>query len=261
MIWPTAMNGLLVTLALGSATWVLSVLRRDVSIVDSAWSLMILAAACVYAAPLAELEPWRIALLAMVAAWALRLSAHLTWRNFGEPEDRRYAEIRRRHEPGFAFKSLFLIFGFQAVLAWIVSAPLLAALSAPYIPGWLSAAGAALWLTGFVFETVADWQLERFRAAPGNHGRVLDRGLWRYTRHPNYFGECVLWWGYFLFALDAGGWWSAISPVLMTWLLLRFSGVALLERDIGNRRPEYADYVRRTNAFLPGPVRAQRAAT
>lgn len=258
MNWVAATEGLLAALVIGFATWLLSVWRRDVSIVDSAWSLMILAAAGIYAVRGPGPGAAGTLVLVLVAVWALRLSVHLTWRNFGEPEDRRYAEIRTRYEPGFAYKSLYLVFGFQALLAWIVSAPLFAALSAPWSPGWLSVAGATLWLTGFAFETVADWQLGRFRAAGGNHGRVLDRGLWRYSRHPNYFGECVLWWGLYLFALDAGAWWSVVSPLLMTWLLLRFSGVTLLERDISDRRPEYADYARRTNAFFPGPTRSPR---
>jgi steroid 5-alpha reductase family enzyme len=108
-----------------------------------------------------------------------------------------------------------------------------------------------LWLVGFVFEAGGDWQLARFQANPANAGKVMDRGLWRYTRHPNYFGDCCIWWGFFAFALSAGAWWSVLSPILMSLLLLRVSGVALLEKDIGERRPQYADYIRRTPAFFP----------
>ena len=111
------------------------------------------------------------------------------------------------------------------------------------------------WVFGFTFEVLADWQLQRFKAVPSNQGRVLRQGLWRYTRHPNYFGECCLWWGLYLIAVAAGGWWSIVSPLLMTLLLLKVSGVALLEQTIGDRRPGYADYVRRTSAFLPLPRR------
>jgi steroid 5-alpha reductase family enzyme len=124
--------------------------------------------------------------------------------------------------------------------------------------GWLDAAGVALWLGGMFFEVVGDNQLKEFRVDTGNEGKVLDTGLWRYTRHPNYFGECVLWWGFFLLAVAAGGWWTILSPLLMTVLLLRVSGVALLEKDIAERRPAYADYIRRTNAFLPGPARSRQ---
>jgi steroid 5-alpha reductase family enzyme len=138
----------------------------------------------------------------------------------------------------------------------VISIPLLAAINSTTPLGWLDAIGAALWLVGMVFEAGGDWQLLRFRRNPANQGRVLDSGLWRYTRHPNYFGDFCVWWGLFLIALAAGGWWSVAGPLLMSFLLLEVSGVALLEKDIGERRPAYRDYVRRTNAFFPGPPRA-----
>jgi steroid 5-alpha reductase family enzyme len=190
--------------------------------------------------------------LALVAAWALRLSIHIAERNHGQPEDRRYAEIRRNNEPGFRFKSLYIVFGLQAVLACVIGLPLLAAVSGSSSLGWFDAVGVGLWLAGMFFEVVGDHQLARFNAEPSNRGKVLDSGLWRYTRHPNYFGEFLIWWGYFLLALAAGGWWTFLSPLLMTYLLLKVSGVALLETTIGERRPAYADYIRRTNAFFPG---------
>jgi len=244
---------------LAAATWVVSVAKRDVSIVDSAWSGLILLAAVVYR--LASAEPaarsgW---LLALTALWAVRLAAHITWRNWGEPEDRRYQEIRARNQPNFTLKSLYLVFLLQAVLAWIVSLPLLAAIANPAGAAWLEACGAAVVLFGIAFEALADWQLAQFKRAPSSRGRVMDAGLWRYTRHPNYFGEFCVWWGFFLIALAAGGWWSAVSPLLMSVLLLKVSGVTLLEKDIEARRPDYREYVRRTNAFFPGtPRRAPR---
>jgi steroid 5-alpha reductase family enzyme len=122
--------------------------------------------------------------------------------------------------------------------------------------GWLDALGLSLWLLGMFFEVVGDAQLARFKADPDNRGKVLNSGLWRYTRHPNYFGEFTLWWGFFCFALAAGGWWTVASPLLMSFLLLKVSGVAMLEKDIGERRPAYADYIRNTNAFFPGPPRS-----
>jgi steroid 5-alpha reductase family enzyme len=238
------MTGLAVTLAIAIATWAVSVAKRDASIVDSVWAPMILASGVVQGG-----NPW---VLALAALWALRLTAYITWRNWGEPEDRRYQAIRARNQPGFAWKSLYLVFGLQAVLAWIVSLAL-AAPAAP--PGWLGAAGAGLVLFGIAFEAIADWQVARWRANRGAEGGVLDEGLWRYSRHPNYFGEFCVWWGFGLVALGAGAWWALVSPVLMTVLLLKVSGVALLEKDLSVRKPAYADYMRRTNAFFPGPRR------
>ena len=160
----------------------------------------------------------------MAGAWttrALRLSIYISWRNHGQPEDRRYQQMRARNQPHFEFKSLYLIFGLQAVLAWIVSTPFLAGFSGTNALNALDLVGAALAAFGIVFEAVADRQMARFKADVNNKGQVMDRGLWRYTRHPNYFGECCTWWGLGLIALAAGGaWWSLISPLLMTTLLL-----------------------------------------
>jgi steroid 5-alpha reductase family enzyme len=217
------------------------------------WSLMILAVPVVTLA-LQPQPTWRGMLVtALALIWALRLSGYITWRNWGEPEDYRYRAIRRNNQPYFHIKSLYIVFGLQAFLAWVVALPLHAALLAPAPPGWLDGLGLLLWLAGFLFEAVGDAQLAAFKQDPANDGAVMDRGLWRYTRHPNYFGECCLWWGFFCFALAGGGWWSVISPLLMTVLLLKVSGVAMLEKDIGTRRPAYRDYVARTNAFVPGP--------
>jgi len=237
-------------------TWIASVLKRDVSIVDNTWSLMLLAMAFTYTSPAwlnGELSMRATLLLLMVSTWALRLSIYISWRNHGEGEDRRYQAIRRKHEPGFAFKSLYLVFGLQALLAWFISLPLLAAATGSTQIGTLDVIAVLVWLIGFGFETVADAQLAAFRAKPENRHKVLDSGLWRYSRHPNYFGECTLWWGFYLLAVAAGGWWTFPAPLLMTFLLLRVSGVALLERDISDRRSAYRDYVQQTNAFIPGP--------
>ena len=141
------------------------------------------------------------------------------------------------------------------MLAWILSLSLLGAISGEQPISAIDYVGVALWLVGMVFESVGDWQLARFKARPENADGVLDRGLWRYTRHPNYFGECCLWWGFYCLAVGAGAWWAVISPLLMTVLLLKVSGVALLEKDMPARRPAYATYVRRTSAFLPLPPR------
>ena len=249
------LSGFLVIAIAALATWIVSLLKRDVSIVDSLWPLLFLAAAATYRATVPQPGPRSSLILLLVGLWTLRLAVYLTWRNWGEPEDRRYRAIRERNEPGFAFKSLYLIFGLQGALAWIISLPLLAAIAAPADLDVLDHAGTALWALGFGFESVADWQLARFKSVAENRGRVMDRGLWRYTRHPNYFGDFCVWWGLYLIALAAGGWWSILGPLLMSLLLLRVSGVALLEKDIGERRPAYRDYMLRTNAFFPGAPR------
>jgi len=252
--------GFTVMLGLAAATWLVSLAKRDVSIVDSMWSIFFLAGALVYLGAQAAATTRALVVIALVTIWALRLAGYLTWRNWGEPEDHRYQKIRANNEPRFALKSLYLIFGLQAALAWVVSLPLLAAVANPSAPGVLDYVGAAAVVFGILFETIGDWQLTRFKANPANRDRVLDTGLWRYTRHPNYFGECCVWWGFYLIALSAGGWWSIVGPLLMTLLLLKVSGVAMLERDIGERRPAYRDYIARTNAFLPGPPRAGHSA-
>jgi steroid 5-alpha reductase family enzyme len=248
----TALLGLAAAMALAVVVWLRSLVRRDVSIVDSAWSLLVLAPALVAVARLPEATHRSLPLLLLGALWALRLAAHITWRHRGQPEDRRYQAIRARNQPNFERKSLYLVFGLQAVLAWIVSAPLAAAATSAAPWGWLDAIGLALFAFGFGFEAVADAQLARFKSDAAQRGQVLRTGLWRYSRHPNYFGECCLWWGLWLVALSAGSAWTVVSPLLMTWLLLKVSGVVLLEADIRERRPGYADYVARTNAFIPG---------
>jgi steroid 5-alpha reductase family enzyme len=166
--------------------------------------------------------------------------------------------MREGHGARFWWVSLFTVFAFQGALLWVISLPVQVAVVASGPPGLgvTDALGIALWGIGFAFEAVGDAQLSRFRADPGSRGKVLDTGLWRYTRHPNYFGDALQWWGLGLLALSTGAWWALASPVLMNLLLLKVSGVTLLEKDIAGRRPGYADYVRRTNAFLPWLPRA-----
>lgn len=249
------LDALVLILAVGVVSWVASVVKRDVSFVDSLWSLFFLLAAVVFAAASTPLSERALLVLGLVAVWAIRLSVYITARNWGEPEDYRYREIRARNEPGFTFKSLYIVFGLQGVLAWIVSVPLLFAISADASIGVVDLIATALWLVGFVFEAGGDYQLARFKGDDSNRGKVLDTGFWALTRHPNYFGDFCVWWAFYLFALASGGWWTIFSPLLMSVLLLKVSGVAMLEKTIVERRPEYAEYVRRTNAFFPGPQR------
>lgn len=250
---------LLVILGIGVVSWLGSIVKKDVSFVDSLWSLFFLAAAVVFALGSQPLSDRGVLVITLVAIWALRLSIYITARNWGEPEDYRYQSIRENNEPGFTFKSLYIVFGLQGVLAWVISLPLLPAITSDSALNVIDLIAAMLWVVGFVFEAGGDYQLSRFKAREENKGRVLDTGLWRYTRHPNYFGDFCIWWSFYLFALSSGGWWSLISPLLMSVLLLKVSGVAMLESTISDRRPEYADYIRRTNAFFPGPRRRLHA--
>jgi steroid 5-alpha reductase family enzyme len=251
-----ALCALIALLLLAFLTWVVSYVKRDVSIVDSVWSLLLALAGVIYAATLPPMGPHTLLVMTLLMAWAVRLAGYITWRNWGEPEDRRYQAIRARNQPHFEWKSLYLVFVLQAVLAWIVSLPMLPALASTAALGVLYYVAAIVVVFGLLFETVGDAQLAAFKARPENRGKVMASGLWRYTRHPNYFGEFCVWWGFFLFALAAGAWWTVISPLLMSVLLLKVSGVTLLEQDIAERRPQYRDYVLRTNAFFPGPPKA-----
>lgn len=247
--------GLLACLALAASAWALSLPLRNIAVVDAFWGPMVVAPALVATLRLPATGPRAGAVLLLAGAWAVRLAAYMAWRAHGQPEDRRYQAIRARNQPNFELKSLYLVFGLQALLAWIVSQPLVAAVASPR--GWqaLDVLGVGVFLAGFAWESIADWQLVRFRAGVARRGQVLDTGLWRYSRHPNYFGECCAWWGLWLVAAGAGAAWTIASPALMTFLLVRVSGVPMLERDQLARRPAYADYQRRTNAFIPGPPR------
>jgi steroid 5-alpha reductase family enzyme len=241
--------------ALMLALWLASIPLRDVSIVDPAWGPAFVLVALIAALGGEGCLGRRWLLLAMTAVWGLRLGVHLLMRKLRDPgEDRRYAAIRTRRGEGFVLWSLVGIFALQGLLVLIVSLPIQVAadrggtLSAAIVPG------VVLFCVGLAFEAIGDEQLRRFRARPENTGQVMDRGLWRYTRHPNYFGDFCVWWGLWLVALTAGEtWWTAVGPVVMSVLLIRVSGVALLEKDIGERRAGYAEYAKRTSGFFPRP--------
>ncbi|MBK7116258.1 MAG: DUF1295 domain-containing protein [Proteobacteria bacterium] len=250
--WFNALPWMLATALLA---WAVCTARRNAGLVDIFWSLFLLVAALSFLRETAEPSARALLVLSLVGIWALRLAAHLAVRNWNAPEDHRYQAIRARNQPGFAWKSLYLVFALQAVLAFIVALPLHGAMASSEPLNALDLVGALLVIAGLLVETIADTQLAAFRDDPDSRGQVLDRGLWRYSRHPNYFGEFCVWWGFYLLALAAGAWWALPSPLLMSVLLMRVSGVTLLEKDIGQRRPGYAQYVARTNAFFPGPRR------
>jgi len=247
-----ALQALLWMAPLAFCAWLLSLRKKDVSIVDSFWPLLILTGGAAYALTMPQTGPRTTVVLILLALWAARLATHITWRHWNQPEDRRYQAIRARNQPHFRWKSLVLVFALQTMLAWIVSLSVLAAILNMRPWSWLDTLAVCLIVGGALFEAVADWQLARFKDEKAHQGQVMDRGLWRNSRHPNYFGEFCVWWGFYLLALSAQGWWAIASPVLMTVLLLRVSGVALQEKDIAERRPGYIDYMARTNAFFPG---------
>ncbi|HEX6146149.1 MAG TPA: DUF1295 domain-containing protein [Acidimicrobiia bacterium] len=243
----------LVLAALMVVVWLVSLLVRDASIVDMIWGLGFVIVA--WATYLQAADPsWRgLLLTAMVTVWGLRLSGYLIWRNLGKPEDFRYREMREKSPHRFWLTSLFRVFLVQGALIWVISVPIVVSQTGDTDLYWLDYLGVLVWGIGLLFETVGDIQLARFKTRPDSKGKVMDRGLWRYTRHPNYFGDFSVWWGHYLVAAAGGAWWTIFSPLVMSSLLLRVSGVALLEKSISKRRPEYEDYARRTNAFFPGP--------
>lgn len=248
--------GLCTMLGMMFLVWIASVLRKDASIIDPFWGLGFVVLAWFYFLALDSGTARRPLVVGLVTLWGLRLSVYLFWRRRGQGEDYRYREMRDSHPESFAWRSLFTVFSLQAAILWLVSLPLYQALRADR-PAWLTpldGLGLVVFAVGLSFEAIGDWQLSRFRSDPANRGKVLERGLWRYTRHPNYFGDALVWWGLFLVALATPrSAWTVASPVLMTLLLMKVSGVALLEKKLGETKPEYRDYVRRTSAFFPWP--------
>jgi steroid 5-alpha reductase family enzyme len=238
-LWVSAL-ALLVVMLLG---WAVSLRVRDVSIVEVMWGPAFVVVA--WTAFAIEGGSRRALLAALVTMWGLRLGAHLLLRKRRERrEDPRYAAWRSRHGTRFPLVSLVTVFLLQGALVWVVSLPVQAAGDSAVV--WL---GVAVWAVGVLFEAVGDRQLAAFKADPANRGRIMDRGLWRYTRHPNYFGDFLVWWGLYL---AAGAWWTVIGPLVMTALLTRVSGKDHLERTLRDR-PGYADYIRRTSGFIPLP--------
>ena len=235
------------------AVWAISVAIRDAGIVDILWGFGFVVVAWV-SLLVTDGHGVRAALLvAMATAWGLRLAIHLAFRNIGEEEDFRYQSMRRRAGDRFWLTSLVRVFGLQAAAMWVMSLPLQLGISEGD-RGWtpLLVIGAAVFLVGFSFEAIGDWQLARFKANPTNAGTVMDRGLWRYSRHPNYFGDATAWWGIGLVAASTPiGIVGLIAPALITWILIQVSGVPMVEHRLNKTRPGYAEYVQRTSPFLP----------
>ena len=246
--------------ALMVGTWVVSLVLRNASIVDITWGLGFVVVAWVSALRADAASGAASVLVAMVTVWGLRLGVYLFWRNHGNGEDYRYVAMRRRWGKRFWLISLATVFVLQGALMWIVSLPVQVAHVGDARDGALAGValviGLALYAIGLLFEVVGDAQLARFKADPTNEGKVMRSGLWRYTRHPNYFGDACVWWGVGIVAQAVTGtWWALLGPLVMNILLLRVSGVALLERSLRKRKPDYAEYVRTTSAFVPRPPR------
>lgn len=250
---------LLLIVVVMTALWTLAVRLKDVSFIDAVWPMaMLLLALATW--PRTEGDPVRKGLLLwLVAIWALRLGWHLfrRWRAHGA--DGRYVNLVERVEKakGWSFNKTALLFVFlpQAVLAWLTSLPVQLG-QAAYDPplGWIAWTGAGLAVIGIAFESIGDAQLAAFKRDPKNKRKVLDTGLWRYTRHPNYFGDACVWWGLYLIAAETGpGLWSIAGPLFLTYTLTRWSGIGITEKAIHKSRPKYADYVKRTSAFIPWP--------
>jgi steroid 5-alpha reductase family enzyme len=244
----------LVILGFMTAVWILSLMLRDSSIVDVFWGTGFVVANWVYFTLTPDGFLARKALVCLlVTVWGLRLSLYILWRNWGKGEDFRYQKWRQEVGSKWWWYSYFKVFALQGFLMWVISAPLLAAQLYP-TPDRLTALdllAILVWAFGFFFEAVGDWQLTRFKANPANKGQVLNRGVWRYTRHPNYFGDATQWWAYYLIAVAGGGFWTILSPIIMTFFLLRVSGVALLEKTLSTTKPQYAEYIETTSAFIP----------
>ncbi len=252
------LQGLGIAMILMTLLWIVSVIIKNVSIVDLFWGTGFIILSVFYFIVSPGNEYRKILILILVSIWGLRLSIYLAWRNSGKGEDFRYREFRRKYgEKRYWWISFFQVFLLQGVLMWLISAPLLGAqfFGAERGPGPIDLAGILFWITGIVFEAGGDYQLAAFKADPSNKGRVLDSGFWRYTRHPNYFGDSSVWWGFGIICLAAGGLLPVLGSVLMTVIIIKLSGVAMLEKTLNETKPEYHNYIKNTSAFFPWPPR------
>jgi steroid 5-alpha reductase family enzyme len=252
-IWKLWMEGFAVVLVFMSLIWLWSVKLKNAGIVDPFWGLGFVVVAIWYAYRISLTEAHQWVLLAMVAIWGLRLFIYLFIRNYGKAEDYRYQQFRRNYgEKRYWWFSFFQVFMLQGVLLAFISISILGGMfpSQTSYPFWFILS-MVLWLVGFVFEAGGDFQMARFKADPANAGKVMDKGFWRYTRHPNYFGDTMVWWAYAFMAVYNGYWWAIAGAILMTWLIVRISGVAMLEKNLKTRRQGYDEYIKRTSAFFP----------
>jgi steroid 5-alpha reductase family enzyme len=245
--------GLAVIMSMMTILWLISIRIKNVSIVDLFWGFGFVLSGVFYFLNTEGLEIRKILLMTLVSLWGLRLSVYLAWRNHGKGEDFRYRKFRKDYgEHRYWWISFFQTFLLQGVLMWLISAPIL---GAQFYPGnklgIFDFIGVFIWVIGFVFEAGGDIQLARFKANPANKGKVLNTGFWHYTRHPNYFGDAAAWFGYGFICLSAGSYIPVLGSVLMTALIIKVSGVALLEKTLNETKPGYNEYVEKTSAFIP----------
>ncbi|CAB5138832.1 FIG005069: Hypothetical protein [Olavius algarvensis associated proteobacterium Delta 3] len=252
-IYVTNFSAVTIMMVLG---WAISLVKRNVTIVDTLWGAGFVLIAWITFA-LSDGYFYRKLLLALlVTIWGGRLSLYLAWRNHGKEEDPRYGAWRKTYGENFWWVSLFNVFLVQAIFMWAIALAFQYGMVSPMpvTMTWLDGIGLAIWATGFLSEAIGDWQLARFKSRPENRGKVMDRGLWAYTRHPNYFGEALIWWGISLMVLATpGSLWTLVSPIIITVVLLKVTGVALTEKIILESRPEYKRYIEQTSAFIPWP--------
>lgn len=253
MMFPVFIDALLIILILVTLLWVWSVIIKNVSLIDIFWGLGFVIVNTFYYFQFEDFNSRKWIVSILVLLWGIRLSAYLAWRNIGKGEDYRYREFRKRYGPErYWWFSYFQVFLLQGALIMIVSLPLLAVNSGNSSTlNFLDYIGLLIWLIGFIFESFGDYQLARFKRNPKNEGKVLNTGLWKYTRHPNYFGDASVWVAYALFSISAGGYWQIIGSIIMVFLIVKVSGVALLEETIKDRKPEYQNYIEKTNSFFP----------
>jgi steroid 5-alpha reductase family enzyme len=248
------LQGFLLLLSLLTLLWIVSVIIKDASIVDIFWGMTFVVTNIYYFIATNDFYTRKIILLVLVTLWGVRLSIFLAFRNIGKGEDYRYQEWRKKYGPErYWWFSFFQVYLLQGIFSIIVSITLLGANFSTQnnALNWLDFLAILVWLIGFTFEAGGDYQLAKFKKNPENKGKVLNTGFWKYTRHPNYFGDSAVWWAYAIFSIAAGSYWTIVGSFIMTFLLLKVSGVALLEKSLKAGKPEYNEYIKKTNSFLP----------
>lgn len=247
-------QALILILLLMTLLWLLSLKLKNASIVDSFWGIGFIVLGIFYYSNTDGFEVRKNIVLLLLIIWGLRLSIYILWRNWGKGEDYRYQQFRKDYGvERYWWISYFQVFILQGVLLWLISAPILAAqYFEPNLKlGFFDAFAIILWLVGFAFEAGGDYQLAKFKTNPNNKGKILTTGFWKYTRHPNYFGDASIWWAFGLFSIAVNSYVPLLSSILMSFLIVKISGVALLERSIKVAKPAYKDYIQNTNAFFP----------
>lgn len=248
------LQALILIIILVTLLWIISVVIVDVSIVDLFWGMGFVLVNLFYFLLSGDVSQRKVLVLILVSIWGLRLFIYLSWRNIGKGEDFRYQKFRQDYGPKrYWWISYFQTFLLQGVLIMLVSLPLLGINNEAKSGNiyYLDYLGIIVWLIGFIFEAGGDLQLARFKKNPENKGKVLNTGFWKYTRHPNYFGDIAVWWSFAIFSIASGNYWHIVGSVFMTILIIKVSGVYLLEKTLNNKKPEYKEYIRKTSAFIP----------